>query len=261
MRNFNPEDFTKKAVLFLQSTLAKHNFSKVIIGVSGGVDSAVSLALCTQALGARNVLTALLLCGSLNMEGLKNAKKVIGRMQLVPSAIFCRNIQNIVDEIGKADLAVNMVRKGNIIARVRMMIVFDLAKKHNALVVGTENKSEQLLGYFTRFGDSASDIELIRSLYKTEVYMLATYLNVPAEIISAPPTAGLWEGQTDENELGFSYGNADHILYYLYEKKLSIAEVVKKGFEKELIVRLKDQVERNAFKQSVPYIFHNSAYI
>ena len=132
-------------------------------------------------------------------------------------------------------------------ARVRMIILYDLAKRHNCLVCGTENKSELYLGYFTRFGDEASDFEPIQQLYKTQVYQLAEYLNVPKEIINQIPTAGLWENQTDEKDFGFSYKEADRVLdLYLKNKKIL------KTFpnSKEIIAR----IEKNSFKHNLPYL-------
>jgi NAD+ synthase len=132
-----------------------------------------------------------------------------------------------------------------------MIVLFDLAKKYNALVVGTENKSENLLSYFTRFGDQASDIEPIEHLYKTQVYELAKHLGVPKEIIKQNPSAGLWANQTDEGEFGFTYAEADQVLYLAVEKHMSVEEITAQGYpnaEKILAWR-----ERNLFKHKTPY--------
>jgi len=143
------------------------------------------------------------------------------------------------------------VRLGNIMARVRMIILYDLAKKHNALVCGTENKSENLLGYFTRFGDQASDFEPIQHLYKTQVYQLAKFLGVPKNIVEKTPTAGLWHGQTDEEEFGFTYKEADQVLSYFYDKKLKLEEIKKMGFTNaDKIINFS---LRNSYKHSAPY--------
>ena len=146
---------------------------------------------------------------------------------------------------------VERVRLGNIMARVRMIILYDLSKKHNALVCGTENKSEYLLGYFTRFGDAASDFEPIQHLYKTQVYQLASSLGVPKNIIKKTPTAGLWHGQTDEGEFGFSYKEADEVLFYYYDKKLKLEEIKNKGFKNaEKIIKFS---LKNSYKHHAPY--------
>ncbi|MBI2190192.1 MAG: NAD(+) synthase, partial [Candidatus Levybacteria bacterium] len=138
------------------------------------------------------------------------------------SCSFILSIKSIVDKLAKT-LGVqplkDSIRLGNIMARVRMILLYDLAKKHQALVCGTENRSEYHLGYFTRFGDEASDFEPIRHLYKTQVYQLASYLGVPKTVIDKKPTAGLWAEQTDEGEFGFSYKEADPVLYLYFDKK------------------------------------------
>ena len=140
-------------------------------------------------------------------------------------------------------------------ARVRMIILFDLAKKYGSLVCGTENKSEKLLGYFTRFGDSASDIEPLSHLYKTQVYQLAKYLKVPEKIINQVPTAGLWTGQTDEDEFGFTYQEADQVLHQYFDKKKSAGQIKKLGFKNtdKIIKRIVD----NQFKFQTPYSLFN----
>lgn len=145
----------------------------------------------------------------------------------------------------------NKIRFGNIMSRVRMIILFDLAKKNNALVCGTENKSEHLLGYFTRFGDGASDIEPIRHLYKTQVYELAKYLEIPKEIISQKPSAGLWKNQTDEDQFGFTYQEADQVLHLYFDKKMLTEKIIKAGYPnaKKII----SYVKKNEFKRKTPY--------
>jgi len=156
------------------------------------------------------------------------------------------SIKKIVDEF-KID---DKIRLGNIMARVRMIILFDLAKQLNALVCGTENKSEKLLGYFTRFGDAASDIEPISHLYKTQIYQLAKYLKVPEEIIKQSPTAGLWNGQTDEDDFGFTYEEADQVLYLYHDRGQDI-NLIKKGFKNaEKII---NRLFSNKFKLLTPY--------
>ena len=150
--------------------------------------------------------------------------------------------------------AVEKLRQGNIMVRLRMTVLYDLAKKHKALVMGTENKSEYLLGYFTRFGDEASDIEPIQKYYKTQVYQLAEFLKVRREFIEKPPTAGLWEGQTDEGELGFSYKEADQILFLNIDKGLSKSEIIDKGFDKDTVEKVLARMKENEFKHKLPYV-------
>ena len=197
-----------KIIKFIKETFKQQGFSKAIVAVSGGIDSAVSLMLTVKALGKDKVY-------SLQLPYKKHQSSELSDLVIKQAGIF-KN-QKLVINIGRpADkLAIKLnakkdkVRLGNILARVRMICLFDQAKKLTALVVGTENKSEKMLGYFTRFGDEASDLEPIIHLYKTEVVKLAEELGVPEKIIKAAPTAGLWPGQTDEAELGMTYEQID----------------------------------------------------
>lgn len=233
---------TDKIVSFLKRTFAEQKMENAVIGLSGGIDSAVSFYLLKKALPEKNIFPISLAYfpSSITIPGKK---------------IHDLSIKNAVDEI-KKNLDIkdsDTIRIGNIMARVRMIFLFDLAKKYNALVCGTENKSEHYLGYFTRFGDAASDIEPIQHLYKTQIFEIAKYLGVPKEIIEAKPTANLWEGQTDEGEFGFTYQEADQVLYYYFEQKLTIEEIIKKGFPnaKKIIKRVKE----NEYKHQTPYQF------
>lgn len=227
MPTFDPKKTADELTLFIKKVFKNAGFTKAVIGVSGGVDSATSEALCVRALGRANVLSYFL---------------------------PFEKIKPIVDQFITFDPSMDKLRRGNIMARVRMIILFDAAKKHRALVVGTENKSERLLGYFTRFGDSASDIEPLADLYKTQVFELAKHLGIPQEIIDKAPTAGLWEGQTDEGEFGFTYKEADEILYQLYDQKKSIKEMFASGFDRAVVEKVKVRVDQNSFKHNLPYI-------
>lgn len=249
---FNPKKAASQIVNFIQEEVKKAGFQKTVIGLSGGIDSTVSTYLAVRALGKENVLVAFLPYKNLYPQNLLDAKLVSQKLQIPAKNIFEINIGSICEEFFKTDSKVNNSRKGSIMARTRMVLLFDLAKKHQALVLGTENKSEYLLGYFTRFGDSASDIEPIRHLYKTEVRLLAKYLSVPDKIISKTPTAGFWPGQTDEGQLGFTYQQTDQILYLLFDKKLTKSQVIQQNHAKDLVEKIESRVKRNAF-------MHNSS--
>lgn len=194
-----------KIITFIKKTFQKEGFKKAIIAVSGGIDSSMALVLTVKALGAENVYTLQL---PYRNQEIENSDLILDFVKVPEKNRVKINIGKIVDGFGVKD----RVRLGNIMARVRMIYAFDQAKKLKALVVGTENKSEKLLGYYTRFGDAAADIEPIIHLYKTEVRQLARELKIPEEIIMQTPTAGLWFGQTDEADLGFSYIEADEVL-------------------------------------------------
>jgi NAD+ synthase len=213
---------------------------QVVIGVSGGVDSAVTLTLITKALGKDRVLP---ICLPYKNQDMTDAKLIIdfngyGReYQEV-------NIEKIVDETVDSLSIDDDLRKGNVMARTRMIVLFDTAKKIGGLVCGTENKSEHYLGYFTRFGDAASDLEPIASLYKTEVWQMAKELGLPEIFYTKKPSAGLWEGQSDEDEMGFSYEVADKVLQGKFD-----------GIDPDIVQQVKARVERNKFKLEVPFTF------
>ncbi len=245
------EDITS----WLRETVIQAGFDSVIIAVSGGVDSAVALHIAVKALGPQHVFALMLPYGKMSNTHTEDAKIVIEHAGIPEKNIFLQNIQYQVDTVSEDVPSSEQIRKGNIMARVRMMYLYDLAKKHNVLVVGTENKSEYFLGYFTRFGDEASDIEPIRSLYKRQIWEIAKALEVPEKIITKAPTAGLWEEQTDEKEFGFSYHDADKILYHYFEKHLPKEGIIALGLDATLVEKVLKRVSQNDFKHHLPYVF------
>jgi len=177
---------------------------KAIIGISGGLDSAVVATLCARALGKENVYGILM---PYKNQNTKDAELLINQLQIPFEKI---NIERIVDNYDF--LKPTQLGKGNIMARTRMTILYDFANQLNGLVVGTGNKSEIAIGYFTKYGDGGVDLEIIGELYKTEVFEIAKKLNVPKSIIKRKPSAGLWKNQTDEEEIGVSYAELDKYL-------------------------------------------------
>jgi len=232
--SINPKQNVKRITEFLKMTFKEQKIDKVVMGLSGGIDSTVALYLLKKVLPAENIF-------AVQMD--YNPRKNIN-IDLNGVSVINISIRKIIDEF-KID---DKIRLGNIMARVRMIILFDLAKQFNALVCGTENKSEKLLGYFTRFGDAASDLEPLSHLYKTQVYELAKYLKVPEEIINQKPTAGLWNGQTDEGDFGFTYEEADQVLSLISEHQ---ALDDKKRFPN--VEKIINRMQKNQFKQKVPY--------
>lgn len=245
---------------FIKDVLKKTGKNKVVIGLSGGIDSATSLYLLKKSIPKENII-AIHLPYSQNDEHLKKVlegfpEENIINMTIKPIVDICANQLGINQPSSSHDThgtpdAHDTLRLGNIAARTRMIILYDLAKKHNALVCGTENKSEHYLGYFTRFGDEASDFEPIIHLYKTQVIELAKHLGVSKEIIEKTPTAGLWQDQTDEKEFGFTYKEADQVLYEYLEQKKTVEQILKMGFKNaEKIIQ---RVLKNKFKLETPY--------
>jgi NAD+ synthase len=250
----DPKQTTEALQAFLKKTFATAGFSKAVIGLSGGLDSATSLFLAVGALGETNVFPVLLPYGALSTQSTIDAMGVIEKARIPIGNITRIDIKNAADLLMQAGgCGFDNVRRGNIMARIRMTVLFDQAKKRNALVVGTENKSEYLLGYFTRYGDEASDVEPLMGLYKTQVFALAKRVGVPEHIITKAPSADLWFDQTDEKELGFTYKEADEIMALLYDEKKTVEEVVGAGFDRELVENVKARVSRNAYKHKVPY--------
>ncbi len=250
----DPSVETEKITSFIKTVLKEQGFKNVVIGLSGGIDSATSFALLANSLNPENIFVAHLYYFKSQID---LARPMLTKANIPEKNIYNISIKDSVDALEKA-VVLNEnskdynARLGNIMARVRMIILFDLAKKHNGLVCGTENKSEFYLGYFTRFGDEASDFEPIQHLYKTQIYSLAKHLNIPKNIIDAPPTAGLWTGQTDEKDFGFSYREADSVLYLYFEKKESLSEIISKGFPNA--ERIIVWANKNSFKHHLPYI-------
>ncbi len=254
MTSVDPKTVSGRLSDFLHHSFAAAGFSDAVIGLSGGVDSAVSCILAVRAIGVDHVYPVLLPYGSLSTQSTLDAMSIIEMVKISPSHVVRIDIQPVLNSITAKEFGMDNIRKGNLMARARMMVLYDHAKKRRALVVGTENKSEYLLGYFTRFGDEASDIEPLRGLYKTQVYDLAKYLGVPDTILAKKPTAGLWEGQTDEGEFGFTYKDADEILSLSFDGKKSTEEIVAAGFSKEIVDKVLAHVRANDFKHHLPIV-------
>ncbi len=249
----NPKTETVRITNFIKDILKKQSFENVVIGLSGGIDSTVSFSLLKESVFPQNIFIAHLYYFE---SQIKFIDPLIKNSDIPQKNIYHISIKNAVDALKKTiSLTENSkdyrIRLGNIMARVRMILLYDLAKKHKALVCGTENKSEFYLGYFTRFGDEASDFEPIRHLYKTQIYELAAYLNISKRIIDLSPTAGLWTGQTDENDFGFSYKEADKVLHLYFDNKKTVQDITSKGFtDAQKVI---DWALKNSFKHHLPY--------
>ncbi len=236
---------------FVRQEITKTGLKRAVIGLSGGIDSTVSAYIAKEALGKENVYGILMPYKLSSKDSIEDALKVV-KDTGIHHKIF--EITEPADAyIGKFE-EMDKVRRGNVLARMRMITLFDHSQLYQALVVGTSNKTELLLGYGTWYGDMASSLNPIGDLYKNQIYQLARFFNVPESIIKKKPSADLWVGQSDEEELGFSYDEADVILYHLFDLHYSIEEVVRLGFKEELVNGIFERVKRNQFKRLPPII-------
>lgn len=241
-----------RVVKFIRDYFQRNGFHTAVIGISGGIDSAVSAALTAEALGKDNVLGLMLPYRTSHPDSLNDALTLAKTLGIKHEVI---DISPMTDAYFNAySNDADPLRRGNWMARTRMCVLFDYAAKLSALVIGTSNRSELLTGYCTQYGDSACAIEPIGHLYKTEVRRLATKLGVPETIITKTPTADLWEGQTDEAELGMSYAQLDEILYELTELHVNHEAGGKFSFPLEAYRRVDKLIRNSAFKRTMPPI-------
>jgi len=236
---------------FIKSEITRIGMSRAVIGLSGGIDSALSLALAVDALGKDNVLAVRMPYKASSKDSLDHAQLLIDQLG-VPSKTI--EITDMVEPLFKLNPEMSKLRKGNIMARERMIVIYDQSEVFKGLVVGTSNKTEILLGYSTLFGDSANALNPIGDLYKTQVRQLSRAMNIPSPIVDKPPSADLWEDQTDEGELGFTYSEADRLLYLLVDQRYSPQEAIEAGFDEKFVNAVTTRIRRNQFKRMLPPI-------
>ena len=249
--DLNLKEVHNELVEFLRESFKKAGFSKAVLGLSGGIDSALVAYLLRDALGKENVLAIMMPYKSSNPDSLNHAKLVIEDLKINAKTI---EITNMIDAYFKNEKEASSLRMGNKMARERMSILFDYSSKENALVVGTSNKTEIYLGYSTQFGDSACALNPIGDLYKTNIWDLSRYLKIPNELIEKKPSADLWEGQTDEQEMGLTYKEADQVLYRMLEENKTVKEILAEGFSKDLVDNILKRMNRSEYKRRMPLI-------
>ena len=249
--DLNLKEVHSELVEFLRESFKKAGFSKAVLGLSGGIDSALVAYLLRDALGEENVLAIMMPYKSSNPDSLNHAKLVVEDLGINSKTI---EITDMIDAYFKNEEEATSLRMGNKMARERMSILFDYSSKENALVVGTSNKTEIYLGYSTQFGDSACALNPIGDLYKTNIWDLSRYLKIPNELIEKKPSADLWEGQTDEQEMGLTYKEADQVLYRMLEENKKVEEVLAEGFNKDLVDNIVRRMNRSEYKRRMPLI-------
>ncbi|WP_338964185.1 NAD+ synthase [Fusobacterium vincentii] len=249
--DLNLKEVHNELVEFLRENFKKAGFSKAVLGLSGGIDSALVAYLLRDALGKENVLAIMMPYKSSNPDSLNHAKLVIEDLKINSKTI---EITDMIDAYFKNEKEATSLRMGNKMARERMSILFDYSSKENSLVVGTSNKTEIYLGYSTQFGDSACALNPIGDLYKTNIWNLSRYLKIPNELIEKKPSADLWEGQTDEQEMGLTYKEADQVLYRMLEENKTVEEVLAEGFNKDLVDNIVRRMNRSEYKRRMPLI-------
>jgi NAD+ synthase len=244
---------------FVRAQLRQAGFDRAVVGLSGGIDSALVAFLVAEAIGADRLLCVLLPYRASSPASRADAEDVVRRLGCASELV---EITRLVDGYFGADsvpgaggpdaLQASPLRRGNAMARARMLVLYDRSVTWRGLVVGTGNKTETLIGYTTLFGDSACAFNPIGDLYKSQVRQLSVAVGVPEAIIRKAPSADLWPGQTDEAEAGFSYPQLDRLLYWMVDKRRSDEELASMGFEPALVDRIGRMVATSEFKRQVP---------
>jgi NAD+ synthase len=236
---------------FLKTEIHRAGLSKAVVGLSGGIDSSVSCLLAVEALGAENVLGVCMPYSTSSAESLEHGQLIIKQAGIASETV---PIAAMADPLIARYPDMDARRKGNIMARVRMIVLYDRSAEFKGLVVGTGNKTEIWLGYTTLYGDSACGLNPVGDLYKTQLRQLAHALDVPKVIIDKAPSADLWKGQTDEGELGLTYEEVDRLLYMLVDQRFTPEKCIEIGFGRDLVNKVVEIMRKTEFKRNLPPI-------
>ena len=249
--SIDPRETVRILTGFIRTEVERTGLKRMVVGLSGGLDSSVAAYLAARALGPESVVGVLMPYRTSSPDSAADAEKVVGALGIMGEKI---DISTIVDAFSALLGRVSRNRLGNIMARARMTLLYDRSVIHRALVLGTSNKTELMLGYGTLHGDLASAINPLGDLYKTQVRALAAHLKVPLSIRRKPPSADLWPDQSDEGEFGFSYDEADRLLALLIDARVSRKTALAAGYKATLVDRVTRLVVRSQFKRRLPVI-------
>jgi NAD+ synthase len=241
---------------FVHDEVNKVGFDRVVVGLSGGVDSALTAALAVRALGPQHVVPVLMPYRTSNPASEADARAICEALRIEPVVV---DISPQIDAYFERHPQADRDRRGNKMARERMSILYDMSWVHRALVIGTSNKTELLLGYGTVFGDQAHALNPLGDLYKTQVFAMARALQLPERVIAKAPSADLWEGQSDEEDLGFEYAVVDVLLYHLVDERRTRGELRAMGFDDDFVTMVAQRVRDSQYKRRPPLIAKLSA--
>lgn len=249
--NINLELAEKILVGFVEDEIKKAGFSKVVLGLSGGIDSSIVAFLAAKALGPENVTGIMMPYKASSSASIEHAKLVAQKSGIKTELL---EITDMVDSYFSKFPDMSNLRKGNKMARERMSVLYDFSAKEGSLVLGTSNKTELLLGYGTQYGDMASAINPIGDLYKTQVWALSEHMGVPMEVVDKAPSADLWEGQSDEDDFGFTYAQADRILHMMVDERYTYEELNQEGYSDDFIKEIYKKIKYSQYKRKLPLI-------
>jgi NAD+ synthase len=241
----------KLLVGFVRDEVLKVGITKVVLGLSGGIDSALVAFIAAEAIGPENVHAICMPYKTSNPESEAHARLVATACGINFSVV---QITTMVDSYFDIFPEADNMRRGNKMARERMTILFDHSALLRALVLGTSNKTELLLGYGTLYGDMASALNPIGDIYKSQVWQLSAAMGIPKDVIEKQPSADLWAGQTDEEELGFTYRQVDELLYRMVDQRLTRGELIADEFDGEFVDSIYAKIQNSHFKRRLPVI-------